>query len=100
MFRCAPLGPSDEAGHPLGDKLRGKTLASYLIATGSDGYKLCCRLRKSIPVSIPEKSWSPTLMNGNALDVKTGPFRRVVTEDKRPARSVRNLVSIELKSAE
>jgi len=27
-----------------------------------------------------------------------GPFRLVVTEDKRPARAVRNLVSVELKS--
>ena len=30
----------------------------------------------------------------------TGPFRLIVSEDKRPARSVRNLVSIELKAAE
>ena len=34
-----------------------------------------------------------------ALDAKSGAFKLVVTEDKRPARWVRNLVSIELKSA-
>lgn len=39
-------------------------------------------------------------MDGKSLDANTGPFRLVVTEDKRPARSVRNLVSIEVKSAE
>ena len=38
-------------------------------------------------------------MNGQPLDAKSGPFKLVVTEDKRPARWVRNLVSIELKSA-
>jgi hypothetical protein len=38
-------------------------------------------------------------MNGQPLDAKSGPFKMVVTEDKRPARWVRNLVSIELKSA-
>ena len=31
------------------------------------------------------------------LDAHAGPFKLVVSEDKRPARSVRNLVSIELK---
>jgi len=31
---------------------------------------------------------------------KAGPFRLVVSEDKRPARSVRNLVRVEVKMAE
>jgi DMSO/TMAO reductase YedYZ molybdopterin-dependent catalytic subunit len=39
-------------------------------------------------------------MNGKPLDAHSGPFKLIVTEDKRPARSVRNLVSIELKSAQ
>jgi hypothetical protein len=39
-------------------------------------------------------------MNGKPLDARTGPFRLVVSDDKRPARSVRNLVSLELKAAE
>jgi hypothetical protein len=39
-------------------------------------------------------------MNGQSLDAHSGPFRLVVTEDKRPARSVRNLASIELKEAQ
>jgi hypothetical protein len=39
-------------------------------------------------------------MNGKPLDSKVGPLRLVVTDDKRPARSVRNLVSVELKAAE
>jgi hypothetical protein len=39
-------------------------------------------------------------MNGKPLDAHSEPFKLVVTEDKRPARSVRNLVSLELKTAE
>jgi len=38
-------------------------------------------------------------MDGKALDPHNGPFKLVVTEDKRPARSVRNLVQIEMKTA-
>lgn len=39
-------------------------------------------------------------MDNKQLDAKTGLFRLVVTEDKRPARSVHSLVSIEVKTAE
>jgi hypothetical protein len=39
-------------------------------------------------------------LDGKALGAKTGPFRLVVSEDKEPARSVRNLVKIEVKTAE
>lgn len=38
-------------------------------------------------------------MNGKRLDEHSGPLQLVVTEDKRPARSVRNLTTIELKAA-
>lgn len=34
-----------------------------------------------------------------AHDANSGPFKLIVTEDKRPARSVRNLVSLVLRSA-
>lgn len=37
-------------------------------------------------------------MNGKALDARSGPLRLVATEDKRPARGVRNLVSLEVKA--
>jgi hypothetical protein len=36
-------------------------------------------------------------MNGKPLDAHSGPLKLVVTEDKRPARSVRNLTALELK---
>ena len=39
-------------------------------------------------------------MNGKRLDEHSGPLKLVVTEDKRPARSVRNLTTIELKAAQ
>jgi hypothetical protein len=38
-------------------------------------------------------------LNGQLLDAKSGPYKLVVSEDKRPARCVRNLVTLELKSA-
>jgi hypothetical protein len=85
-------------GAPLGDQLRGKALSAYVVATGSDGYKAVLALGEVDPSFHPGEVLVADTMNGKPLDAHSGPFKLVVTEDKRPARSVRNLVSIELKS--
>jgi hypothetical protein len=86
-------------GAPLGSDLRGKALANYVVATGSDGYKAVLALGEVDPSFHPGEILVADAMDGKPLDAHSGPFKLVVTEDKRPARSVRNLVSIELKEA-
>ncbi|AXC14370.1 hypothetical protein ACPOL_5114 [Acidisarcina polymorpha] len=85
-------------GAPTGDKLHGKALSDYIVATGSDGYRAVLALAETDPSFHPGDVIVADSMNGQPLDAKNGPFKLVVTEDKRPARSVRNLVSIELKA--
>ncbi len=85
-------------GAPLGSELRGKALANYIVATGSDGYQAVLALAEVDPGFHPGEIIVADTMNGKPLDAHSGPFKLVVTEDKRPARSVRNLMSIELKS--
>lgn len=87
-------------GVPHGHDLRGKALAQYVVATGSDGYKAVLALAEVDPDFHPGEVLVADQMDGKPLDAKTGPLRLVVTEDKRPARSVHNLVSIEVKQAE
>jgi len=87
-------------GAPLGDQLRGKALANYIVATGSDGYEAVLALGEIDPAFHPGEVLVADAMDGKPLDAHSGPFKLVVTQDKRPARSVRNLVSIELKSAQ
>ncbi len=87
-------------GVPHGHDLRGKALSDYIVATGSDGYKAVLALAEVDPEFHPGEVLVADQMDGKPLDAKTGPFRLVVTEDKRPARSVHNLVSIEVKQAE
>jgi hypothetical protein len=86
-------------GAPLGKELRGMALSSYLVAIGSDGYETVIALAEVDPSFHTGEVIVADTMNGQPLDAKSGPFKLVVTEDKRPARWVRNLVSIELKSA-
>jgi len=87
-------------GAPLGSELHGKALASYIVATGSDGYKAVLALGEIDPGFHPGEVLVADMMDGKSLDAHSGSFKLVVTEDKRPARSVRNLVSIELKEAQ
>jgi hypothetical protein len=83
---------------PLGSELRGEALTNYIIATGSDGYQAVFSLAEVDPAFHPGEVIVADTMNGKPLDAHNGPFKLVVTEDKRPARGVRNLVSIELKT--
>ncbi len=87
-------------GVPHGNTLRSKALAEYIVATGSDGYKSVVALGEADPTFHPGVVLVADTLDGQPLGAATGPFRLVVSEDKRPARSVRNLVEIEVKSAE
>jgi hypothetical protein len=87
-------------GPPTGKDLHGKPLSDYLVVTGSDGYKAVLSLAETDPSFHPGDVIVADTLNGKPLDAKEGPFKLVVTEDKRPARCVHNLVSIELRTAD
>jgi hypothetical protein len=89
-----------QVGAPVGKDVHGKALAEYVVATGSDGYKAVLALAEVEPDFHPGDVLVADTVNGKPLDAKIGPFRLVVFDDKRPARSVRNLISVELKAAE
>jgi hypothetical protein len=83
---------------PLGNKLRGEALANYLIASGSDGYSVVLSLSEVDPGFHSGQVLVADSRDGAPL-AKSGPFQLIVTDDKRPARWVHNLVSIALLSA-
>ena len=88
-------------GAPTGDKLRGKGLSDYIVATGSDGYKAVLALAETDPSFHPgDVIVADTHRRQAHRRQRRSRSRLVVTEDKRPARSVHNLVSIELRTAE
>ena len=89
-----------QVGAPVGKDVHGKALSEYVVATGSDGYKAVLALAEVEPDFHLGDVLVADALDGKPLDPKIGPFRLVVTADKRPARWVRNLVSVELKSAE
>jgi hypothetical protein len=82
---------------PLDKELRGQALILCVVATGADGYQAVLSLAEIDPSFHPGEVIVADTRDGRPLNA-AGPFRLIVTEDKRPARSVRNLISIELKT--
>ncbi len=87
-------------GAPVGKELHGYALAYYVVARGLDGYAAVLSLGEVDTSFHPGDVIVADTMNGKPLDAKNGPYKLVVTEDKRPARSVRNLVELALKPAQ
>lgn len=83
---------------PLGEHLRGKALASYIVASGSDGYSVVLSIAEADPSFHGGEILVADSRDGQPLG-KSGPFQLIVSEDKRPARWVHNLVSISLQDA-
>jgi DMSO/TMAO reductase YedYZ molybdopterin-dependent catalytic subunit len=86
----------DSAGVTLGKDLRGENLAKYVLVKASDGYKVVF----SLPEVDPEFSDKTILLayeaDGKPLAAHEGPFRLVVPQDKKHARWIRQLKSIEI----
>lgn len=86
------------AGVPLGKDLRGKALASYILAKAHDGYQVVFSLGEmdaafgNASILIADKR------DGKPLFGYQGPFRLVCPNDKAGARSVRMLETLEFVS--
>jgi hypothetical protein len=80
---------------PLGDQLNGKAITTGVVARGTDGYAVLLSLAEIDPAFHSGDVIVADTLDGKPIE-KNGPFQLVVSEDKRPARWVRNLVSISL----
>ncbi len=80
--------------------MKGKALGEYIVATGSDGYKAVLALAEIEPGFHPGTVMVADSLDGKPLDAKEGPWKLVVSEDAKPARSVHNLVRVEVKQAQ
>jgi hypothetical protein len=96
---CDGVNLSDilaNAGAPLGEALRGKAMTLYVRISGSDGYRVVYSLAELDPAMHDNVPILTSRCNGAALDAKDGPFRVVYPGEKRPARWIRQVTSIDL----
>jgi len=86
----------ERAGAPLGSELKGKALASYVLATGKDGYQVVYTLAELDPAFTDTDILVADKSGGEPLTESQGPFRIVVPHDKKAARSLRMLERIDV----
>ncbi len=84
------------AGAPLGNQLRGKALASYVLAKAHDGYQVVFTLAELDAAFANEQILVADKRDGKSLFGYQGPFRLVCPNDKAGARSVRMLETLEI----
>ena len=84
------------AGVPLGKALRGKALASYVLARGHDGYQVVFSVGELDEAFGNESIIVSDKRDGKALAESQGPLRLVCARDQAGARSVRMLETLEV----
>jgi DMSO/TMAO reductase YedYZ molybdopterin-dependent catalytic subunit len=85
-----------KAGVPMGKDLRGKALASYVVAKAHDGYEVVFSLGELDAAFGNESILVADKRDGKPLFGYQGPLRLVCPNDKAGARSVRMLETIEV----
>jgi hypothetical protein len=83
-------------GVDLSHGLQGKQLATYVSATGTDGYQVVFGLAELDPSLTDSDLLIADMRAGQPLDAQEGPLRIVAPHDKRPARSLRMLTEIDV----
>lgn len=85
-----------KAGAPLGSDLRGNAMATYVLASASDGYQVLFSLAELDPAFTGNDVIIADTIDGKPLFAYQGPLRIVAPKDSRAARSIRMLQRLEV----
>ena len=84
------------AGAPMEKDLRGKALASYVLAKARDAYQVVFTLAEVAPEFANEPILIADKSDGKPLSGTQGPLRLLCPNDKEGARSVRMIETLEI----
>lgn len=90
----------ERVGAPLGERLRGPALLSHVVVGAADGYALVLSLAEVDPAMRSTAVILADRVDGTPIQAEDGPFRLVVEGDARPARSVRQVTSVAVRTAD
>lgn len=80
-------------------RMSARSLTKYILVTAADGYQVVLALAEVDPSITDKTVLLATSMDGEELPANLGPFRLIVTGDKRAARSAMRVVSIDVLTA-
>ncbi len=84
------------AGVPLGSELRGDAIATYVVASATDGYQVVFSIGELDPVFTSNDIIVADTIDGKPLFGYQGPLRIVAPRDTLGARSIRMLTRLEV----
>lgn len=85
-----------KAGVTLGGKLRGENLTKVVLVQAADGYEVVYSLAELDPEFTSNTVLLVFEKDGVPLAAGEGPFRLVASQDKKPARWIREIRSIKV----
>jgi DMSO/TMAO reductase YedYZ molybdopterin-dependent catalytic subunit len=85
-----------KAGAPLGKEMRGPNMAMGLVARAPDGYQVLFALAEFDPAFSDRTILLADRRDGKPLNSREGPLRIVVPGDKRGARWIRGVTTLEV----
>lgn len=88
------------AGVKFGEALRGKSLALFLVVDARDGYRAVFALPELDHAFTDRVILLADRRDGKPLTESEGPLRIVVPDEKRPARWVRQVISLTIRRAQ
>lgn len=81
------------------NQLKGKLMTKYLLITAADNYQVVIAIPEFDPAFTDAVIILADEQDGEKLPANSGPYRLVVPKDKKQARSVMRVTSIEVKDA-
>ena len=81
---------------PQGKAIHGEALRQVMLVTGQDGYQVVFALPELDPTFAPQSVLLADRRDGQPLPVGSGPYQVIVPQEKRPARWVRQVISLRL----
>lgn len=89
----------NQAGASTGTALKGKNLTKYVVVKAADGYEVVFALAELDPDFSTRTILLADSADGAPLADGVGPYRVVVPGEKKPARWIRQVTSLEVKLA-
>ena len=86
----------EKAGAPLGNSMKGPNMAVGLVAHAPDGYQVLFSLAEFDPAFSDRVILLADRRDGKPLDNREGPLRIIVPGDKRHARWIRGVDTLEV----
>ena len=85
-----------KAGVTLGENLKGKNLTKFVLAEATDGYQVIFSLAEVDKVYTDKLIIIANQVDGKPLSTIEGPYRIIISDEKKPTRLIRQVITLRI----